>query len=124
MPAALSRQRLTVRSGLRLGRDFQPISYARYQFPPEFIRHSVWLYMRCTLGYRNVEELGGTISRRTRIRWCADASAGRSIHGISPALSIRSAVDNTFNLQRHLISRRTLRLFRAKATNQWQITAT
>jgi hypothetical protein len=29
MPAALSRRRLTVRSGPRLGRDFQPVSYAR-----------------------------------------------------------------------------------------------
>jgi transposase-like protein len=35
-------------------------------------------------------------------------------------LSMRSAVYNTFNLQRHLISRRTLRLFRAEAAEQWQ----
>jgi putative transposase len=33
--------------------------------------------------------------------------------------SIHSAVHNTFNLQRHLISRRTLRLFRAEAAQQW-----
>jgi transposase-like protein len=35
-------------------------------------------------------------------------------------LSIHSAVYNTFTLQRHLISRRTLRLFRAYAAEQWQ----
>ncbi|GJD66725.1 IS6 family transposase [Methylobacterium frigidaeris] len=35
----------------------QPISYARHQFPPEIIRHAVWLYLRFTLGYRDVEEL-------------------------------------------------------------------
>jgi transposase-like protein len=35
-------------------------------------------------------------------------------------LSAHSAVHNTFNLQRHLISRRTLRLFRAQAAEQWQ----
>jgi transposase-like protein len=35
-------------------------------------------------------------------------------------LSIHSTVYNTFNLQRHLISRRTLRLFRAGAAEQWQ----
>ena len=34
-------------------------------------------------------------------------------------LSAHSAVYNTFNLQRHLISRRTLRLFRAQAAKQW-----
>jgi putative transposase len=34
-------------------------------------------------------------------------------------LSIHSAVHNTFNLQRHPISRRTLRLFRAEATDLW-----
>jgi putative transposase len=36
-------------------------------------------------------------------------------------LSIHSAVHNTFNLQRHLISRRTLRLFRAEAAQQWHL---
>ena len=34
-------------------------------------------------------------------------------------LSVHAAVYNTFNLQRHLISRRTLRAFRAKAAEQW-----
>jgi transposase-like protein len=36
-------------------------------------------------------------------------------------LSVHAAVYNTFNLQHHLISRRTLRLFRVEAANQWQI---
>jgi transposase-like protein len=35
-------------------------------------------------------------------------------------LSIHAAVHNTFNLQRHLISRSTLRIFRAEATAQWR----
>ena len=35
----------------------QPISYARHQFPPEVIRRAVWLYLRFTLSYRDVEEL-------------------------------------------------------------------
>src|SRR3954452_5027217 len=35
----------------------QPISYARHQFPAEIIRHTVWLYLRFTLSYRDVEEL-------------------------------------------------------------------
>jgi putative transposase len=33
------------------------ISYARHQFPPSVIQHSVWLYLRFTLSYREVEEL-------------------------------------------------------------------
>ena len=33
------------------------ISFARHQFPPAVIRHAVWLYMRFTLSYRDVEDL-------------------------------------------------------------------
>ena len=33
------------------------ISYARHRFPPDVIRHAVWLYLRFTLSYRDVEEL-------------------------------------------------------------------
>jgi hypothetical protein len=33
---------------------------------------------------------------------------------------MHAAVDNTFNLQRHLIPRSTLRIFRAEAANHWQ----
>src|SRR5947209_3741883 len=35
-------------------------------------------------------------------------------------LSLHAAVHNTFNLQRHLISRSTLRAFRAEAAARWQ----
>jgi transposase-like protein len=35
-------------------------------------------------------------------------------------LSTHAAVHNTFNLQRHLVSRSTLRIFRAEAVSQWQ----
>ena len=51
----------------------QPISYARHQFPPEVIQHAVWLYLRFTLSYRDVEELlaerGLDISYETVRRW-------------------------------------------------------
>jgi hypothetical protein len=33
------------------------ISLARRQFPPVIIRHAVWLYVRFTLSYRDVEDL-------------------------------------------------------------------
>jgi putative transposase len=49
------------------------ISFARHQFPPAVIRHAVWLYMRFTLSYRDVEDLlaerGLDISYETVRRW-------------------------------------------------------
>jgi len=33
------------------------ISYRRRRFPPVIIQHAVWLYLRFTLSYRDVEEL-------------------------------------------------------------------
>jgi transposase-like protein len=33
------------------------VAYARHRFPPCVIRHAVWLYLRFTLSYRDVEEL-------------------------------------------------------------------
>ena len=51
----------------------QAISFKRYRFPPEFIRHAVWLYARFTLSYRDVEDLlaerGLDISYETVRRW-------------------------------------------------------
>ena len=33
------------------------ISFARHQFPPAIIQYAVWLYLRFTLSYRDVEDL-------------------------------------------------------------------
>ncbi len=33
------------------------ISFTRHRFPPDIIRHAVWLYARFTLSYRDVEDL-------------------------------------------------------------------
>ena len=33
------------------------ISYRRHRFPPAIIQRAVWLYLRFTLSYRDVEEL-------------------------------------------------------------------
>jgi transposase-like protein len=35
-------------------------------------------------------------------------------------LSVHAAVHNTFNVERHLISRKTLKPFRAAAMEQWR----
>ena len=34
-----------------------PLCYRRHRFPPEIIQHAIWLYVRFTLSYRDVEEL-------------------------------------------------------------------
>src|SRR5271156_5590668 len=222
------------------------ISYRRHRFPPAIIQHAVWLYLRFTLSYRDVEELfaergldisyetvrcwvlkfGPVIARRLRRcrprpsnRWHLDemvvriagrqmylwravdhegevldmlvqrrrdtraalrlmrkllkkqgfapkllvtdklgsyGSAFRQLHLTCPHdrglrknnraenshqivrrrerkmqrfkssrsaqrfLNIHAAVHNTFNLQRHLVSRSTMRIFRAEAANQWR----
>src|SRR6201998_3019192 len=48
-------------------------SYRRHRFPPEIIQHAIWLYLRFTLSYRDVEELlaerGLDISYETVRRW-------------------------------------------------------
>jgi DDE domain len=50
-----------------------PLSYRRHRFPPEIIQHAIWLYLRFTLSYRDVEELlaerGLDISYETVRRW-------------------------------------------------------
>ena len=50
-----------------------PISYARHPFPPTVIQHTVWLYLRFTLSYQDVEDLlaerGLDVSYETVGRW-------------------------------------------------------
>jgi len=49
------------------------LSFKRHRFPPEIIRHAIWLYGRFTLSFRDVEELlaerGVDASYETVRRW-------------------------------------------------------
>jgi putative transposase len=49
------------------------ISYSGYRFPPEIIQQAIWLYLRFTLSFRDVEDLlaerGITVSYETVRRW-------------------------------------------------------
>jgi putative transposase len=49
------------------------ISYRRYRFPPEIIQQAIWLYVRFTLSFRDVEDLlaerGIMVSYETVRRW-------------------------------------------------------
>ncbi len=51
----------------------QQLSYRRHRLPPLIIQHAVWLYVRFTLSYRDVEELlaerGIDVSNETIRRW-------------------------------------------------------
>ena len=50
-----------------------PLCFRRHRFPPEIIQHAIWLYLRFTLSYRDVEELlaerGPDVSYETVRRW-------------------------------------------------------
>ena len=52
-----------------------PISYRYCHFPPDIIQHTVWLYARFTLSFRDVEELlaerGIQVSYESIRRWVA-----------------------------------------------------
>jgi len=49
------------------------LSHRRHRFPPVVIQHAVWLYLRFTLSYRDVEDLpaerGLDISYETVRSW-------------------------------------------------------
>jgi hypothetical protein len=49
------------------------LSYRRHRFPPPIIQHAIWLYLRFTLSYRDVEDLlaerGLDLSCETVRRW-------------------------------------------------------
>jgi transposase-like protein len=51
----------------------KPLTFKRHRFPPEIIRHAVWLYFRFTLSFRDVEELlaerGVKVSYETVRAW-------------------------------------------------------
>jgi len=49
------------------------LSFKRHRFPPDIIRHSIWLYARFTLSFRDIEDLlaerGVDVSYETVRRW-------------------------------------------------------
>jgi len=51
----------------------QKLSYSRHRFPPLIIQHSIWLYFKFSLSYRDVEDLlaerGIDVSYETVRRW-------------------------------------------------------
>ena len=62
------------------------LSYRRHRFPPVVIQHAVWLYLRFTLSYRDVEDLlaerGLDISYETVRSWVIRPMSGISRRGV------------------------------------------
>jgi putative transposase len=61
------------RAGYGRGMATLPFPYRRHRFPPGIIQHAIWLYLRFTLSYRDVQELlaerGLDVSYETVRRW-------------------------------------------------------
>jgi putative transposase len=98
-------------------------------FAPELLvtdklRSYASAFRRLRLTVRMSRGSGRTIAWRIRIRRCDDGSARcsglKSAQSAQRFLSTHAAVHNTFNLQRHLVSRSTLRVFRTEATSEWR----
>ena len=70
---ALSRSALAGLGCRLLSSKMTKISYAGYRFPPVIIRQAIWLYLRFTLSFRDVEDLlaerGIIVSYETVRRW-------------------------------------------------------
>src|SRR5438270_10842211 len=75
------------------------LSYRRHRFPPPIIQHAIWLYLRFTLSYRDVEELlaerGLEISYETVRRWVLKFGPGiaRKLRRCRPRPSGRWQLD-------------------------------
>jgi putative transposase len=75
------------------------ISYACHRFPPDIIRHAVWLYLRFTLSHRDVEDLlaerGLMISNESIRRWVLKfgPTVARNLRAIRPKAYTRWHLD-------------------------------
>jgi transposase-like protein len=67
------------------------LSYRRHRFPAEIIQHAIWLYLRFTLSYRDVEELlaerGLDVSYETVRRWVLRPPIARKLRQSRPRSS-------------------------------------
>src|SRR5438552_8375160 len=75
------------------------LSYRRHRFPAPIIQHAIWLYLRFTLSYRDVEDLlserGLELSYETVRRWVLKFGPGfaRRLRRFRPRPSDRWHLD-------------------------------
>ena len=116
----------------------KPISFKRHCLPPDTARVAVGLYFRFTTCLRDVEdllaELGclkrhkpGQLRDNNRVENChlpvrrreRKMQRFKSQGQAQRFVSTHSAIYNSFAVQRHLVSRETMRTFRAAAFAEW-----
>jgi putative transposase len=80
----------------------QALNYRGYRFPPAIIQHAIWLYLRFTLSFRNVEDLmaerGVIVSYETIRRWVTHFGPiyGRRLRAMRPPPTGRWHLDEVF----------------------------
>src|SRR5215207_11464439 len=76
-----------------------PLSYSGYRFPPDIIQRAVWMYLRFTLSFRDVEELlaerGIVVTYESIRRWVLTfgPAIARSLRARRPKLHGRWHLD-------------------------------
>ena len=79
-----------------------PISYSGYRFPRDVIQRAVWMYLRFTLSFRDVEdqlaERGIEVSYETIRRWVMafGPAIARRLRAVRPAPHPRWHLDEMF----------------------------
>ena len=95
----------------------KPISFKRHRFPPDVIRLALWLYYRFTESLRDVEDM---LAERGHLVSCETIRCWANKFGQAQRfVSTHSAIYNSFNIQRHLISQNTMRHFPTSAMEDW-----
>jgi putative transposase len=80
----------------------QEPSYSGYRFPPPIIQHAVWLYLRFTLSFRDIEDLLAEreiiVSYETIRRWVAHFGPiyARRLRARRPSPTARWHLDEVF----------------------------
>lgn len=80
----------------------KPLTFKRHRFPPQVIRHAMWLYFRFTLSFRDVEELlaerGIDVSYETIRAWTIKfgPQIAENLKARRPAPSPRWHLDEMF----------------------------
>jgi len=103
------------------------ISFRGYRFPPGIIQQAIWRYARFTLSFRaHRHERGRWRNNRAENSHQPTRRRQRKMQGFKSTesaqrfLSCHAATYNTFNVQRHLTSASTHRVFQASARQAWR----
>lgn len=83
--------------------------YKRHRFPPDIISYAVWLYYRFNFSHRDIEDLLAERGMRSF----------KSMKQTQRFVTAHAAVQNLFNLGRHLVRAQHYRDLRKGAFSEW-----